>query len=122
MPLRYVFDEHLRGRTWHAVQSHNRTGKYLLDAVRVGDPADLPLGADDTTILQWAERTQRILVSRDVHTIPDRLADHLSRGHHSPGVFMIRAGCTVPEVIAFLQDAAYSSESAEWQDRVEFIP
>jgi len=51
MELRYLLDEHLRGPLWRAVQWHNRRGVCPLDAVRVGDPIDLPLGADDLRIL-----------------------------------------------------------------------
>jgi hypothetical protein len=100
MALRYVFDEHLRGPLWRAVQWHNTSGVYRLDVVRIGNPADLPLGIDDPTILVWAE----------------------SAGRHSPGVFMIRPLSTLPELVTFLRDAAYASEPAEWRDRIQFIP
>jgi hypothetical protein len=122
MTLRYVFDEHLRGPLWHAVQSHNSTGLYPLDVVRVGDAVDLPLGIDDPTLLQWAEREQRILITFDADSIPAHLADHLSNGRHSPGVFMVRPNSSLPQLVAFLRDAAYASEPSEWQDQVRFIP
>ncbi len=56
MALRFLLDEHLRGPLWHAIQRHNLSSSDSLDVVRVGDPADLPLGSDDPTILAWAER------------------------------------------------------------------
>ena len=91
-----------------------------LDVVRVGDPPDLPLGCDDPTILAWAEREQRILISRD-EQLPKRLADHLGAGHHSPGVFLARQA-PYAEIIEFLVCRAYASEPAEWRDQVAFIP
>ncbi len=48
--LRYVLDEHLRGPLWRAIQWHNSSGVYPLDVVRVGDPADLPLGMEDPAL------------------------------------------------------------------------
>jgi hypothetical protein len=122
MPLRYVLDEHLRGPLWRALQWHASSGVYPLDVVRVGDPADLPLGSDDLELLAWAEREQRILLTYDTDTMPLHLADHLAAGRHSPGVFIIRPHSTLPQIIAFLRDAAYASEPWEWQDRIQFIP
>jgi hypothetical protein len=122
MTLRYMLDEHLRGPLWRAIQWHNNSGVYPLDVVRIGDPTDLPLGIRDAELLLWAEREQRILVTHDLDTMPAHLADHLAAGRHSPGVFMIRPHSTLPQVVSFLRDAAYASEPAEWQDRVQFIP
>lgn len=122
MPLRYLLDEHLRGPLWRTIQWHNNSGVYPLDVVRVGDPPDLPFGSDDPTLLLWAEREQRILVTHDPDTMPRHLADHLAAGHHSPGVFMLRPHSTLPQILSFLQDAAYASEPEEWQDRIQFIP
>jgi hypothetical protein len=122
MVLRYVLDEHLRGPLWRAIQWHNRSGVYPLDVVRVGDPADLPLGIDDAALLAWAERERRILVTQDRDSMANHLAEHLAAGRHSPGVFMIRPLTTLPLVLSFLRDAAYASESAEWADLIEFIP
>lgn len=122
MPLRYLLDEHLRGPLWRAIQWLNNSGVYPLDVVRVADPPDLPLGSDDPTLLQWAEREQPILVTHDADTMPRHLADHLAAGRHSPGVFMLRPHSTLPQILSFLQDAAYASEPEEWQDRIQFIP
>jgi len=122
MPLRYLLDEHLRGPLWRAIQWHNSRGVYPLDAVRVGDSADLPLATEDPQLLLWSEREQRILVTHDLDTMPAHLADHLAAGHHSPGILMIRPRSTLPAIITFLVDAGYASEPQEWQDRLQFIP
>src|SRR5947209_3241076 len=102
MPLRYVLDEHLRGPLWRAIQWHNSSGVYPIDVTRVGDPVDLPLGADDPALLQWAEREQHILVSHDLDTMALHLADHLAAGRHSPGVFLIRPFSSLPQTVSFL--------------------
>ena len=122
MAFRYILDEHLRGPLWRAILWHNSTGVYPLDVVRVGDPADLPLGSGDPELMVWAEQEQRILVTHDPDTTPTHLADHLAAGRHSPGVFMIRPHSTLPQIVSFLRDAAYASEAEEWQDRIQLIP
>jgi hypothetical protein len=90
MPLRFVLDENQRGLLWQAVIRHNQVSGYLLDAIRVGDPPDLPFGSVDPDILLWSEREVRILVSFDKSTLAGHLAEHLRTGHHSPGIFMLR--------------------------------
>ena len=122
MPLRFVLDENQRGLLWRAVVRHNEAGVYPLDAVRVGDPTDLPLGSTDPDILLWSEREDRILISFDKTTLAGHLADHLQSGHHSPGVYMLRRGSRLSPVVAHLALVAYASDAWEWQDRIEFIP
>ena len=122
MFLRYVLDEHLRGPLWRAIQWHNGRGQYPLDVVRVGDPADLPLGAEDPLILLWIEREQRILVTHDPDSMANHLTAHLDAGHHAPGIFIVRPHSTLPQIVTFLVDAAYASRLEEWKDRISFIP
>ena len=122
MPIRFVLDEHLRGPLWRAIQRHNARGEDPLDVVRVGEPPDLPLGADDPAVLAWAEREHRILVTCDKNTIPTHLAAHLAGGHRSPGVFMLRPMWSVRAVVELLVLVAYASEEHEWQDRVVYVP
>lgn len=122
MLLRYLLDEHLRGVLWQAVQSHNAQGVHPIDVLRVGDSPDLLLGATDPEILQWAEREGRLLVSRDESTMKTHLVDHLQAGRMSPGVFLIRRGSTLADVVFFLVAAVYASDPVEWQDQYSYIP
>ena len=56
MALAYLLDENLRGPLWRAIELHNRRGSLPLDAIRVGDPDELPLSTTDAEILAWADR------------------------------------------------------------------
>jgi len=90
--------------------------------VSIGDSPDLPRGIDDPDILIWAERVARNLVSHDLSTLPNFLSEHLRDHGHSPGVFLIRHGSSVREIIDVLVLICYASESWEWADRCQFIP
>jgi hypothetical protein len=120
--LRFVLDEHLRGRLWWAIDRHNLGGGLPIDAVRVGDPPDLPLGTPDPDILLWAERDGRIVITLDVHTMPAHLANHLATGHHSPGVFLVRQGASLAQIVSYLELAAHAGDPADYIDRVTYIP
>ena len=70
MPLEFLLDEHFRGLFFRHIQRYNARHELKINAVRVGDPTDLPLGADDRQILAWAQRENRILISLDGSTLP----------------------------------------------------
>lgn len=122
MSLTFLLDENLPGRVVRAIQRHNLASEMPLDAVRVGDMPELPLGADDPTVLLWAESAGRILISEDKHTLPNHLEVHLAAGRHSPGVFLVRPTISLPAFIEYLVLVAHLTEPFEWQDRVTFIP
>lgn len=122
MPLTFLLDENLPSRLWRAIQRHNENNVDILDVVRVGQFDDLPFSTDDPSILRWVERKGRILITEDKSTMPAHLAAHLNEGHHCPGVFMVRPGTRVPDLLEFLLLVAYASQSVEWEDRIEYIP
>jgi hypothetical protein len=122
MPLAYVLDEHLRGLLWDAIRQHNAGGVNVIDVTRVGDPADLPLGTQDPDLLLWAERENRVVVTRDWNTMPGHLANHLQGGHHSPGVFILRRGLSLPQLVDILVLTAYAVDPAEARDQVRYLP
>jgi hypothetical protein len=122
MSLRFVLDENQRGLLWRAIVRYNQAAVAPVDVIRVGDPPDLPLGSTDPDVLSWCERENRILVSFDKSTLADHLAVHLQAGGHSPGIFMLRRGSRLSQVVSHLALVAHASEAWEWSDRIEFIP
>jgi predicted nuclease of predicted toxin-antitoxin system len=120
--LLFLLDEHLRGPLWHAIQRHNLLGGLHIDAVRVGDSSDLPLGADDRAILEWAQQNDRILVTQDKHTMAKHLADHVQTGRSSPGVLVIRANTSLRPVLEILALAAHAGSQDDFAEVVTFIP
>jgi hypothetical protein len=119
--LRYLFDEHLRGPLWNALQRHNLQAELPLDVIRVGDSPDVPLASSDRDILNWTELHERILVSHDKSTLPVHLADHLRDGRHCPGIFILLGRTAMPELLEILTLAAYASDPAEWRDRIQYV-
>lgn len=121
MPLRYLLDENQRGVLWTVIQRHNTRGIDAIDAVRVGDLPDLPLGSTDDVILQWAEQEQRILVTFDKSSMTRHLQEHLAAGNHCPGIFMISSDDKPLDVLDFLVLAAHASEPVEWRDWIKYL-
>jgi hypothetical protein len=120
--IAFVFDENLRGPPLAAVRRHNRSGLPPVDATEVGEPADLPRGTPDPTLLVWAETNGRIVVTLDRQTMPTHLADHLAAGRHSPGVILVRTGTGLRELVDELMTATHAGFPADYADQVTFIP
>ena len=122
MPLRYLLDENLRGPLWSAMISANARSPRPLEIIRIGDAADLPLGRSDPEILLWAERHGYVLVSADLRTIPRHLDDHLERGGHTPGVFLVGLPCVIPELVEWRFLLADEPDEDQWRDRITYLP
>ncbi len=122
MPLAFLLDEHLRGDLWDHVQSHNRASDLLIDAERIGDPRDLPLGTKDPEVLIWADENERIVLSRDFRTMPGHFEVHYAAGRRSPGVALLRPSASLQEIVSYLAVATYAAEAYEFADAVRVIP
>jgi hypothetical protein len=122
MALRYLLDENERGILWSAILRHNTSSAKPLHAERVGDPLDLPLGSGDPEILRWAEREGYVVVTRDQDTMPGFLWDHLANGGHLPGMFAIRPGARLRDVLDWLVVAADTGDDDQWLDQLVYIP
>jgi hypothetical protein len=122
MALRYLLDENERGALWSAIVRHNASSAEPLQADRVGDRLDLPLGIGDPEILRWAEREGSVVVTRDQDTMPGFLWDHLANGGHLPGMFVIRPRTRLQDVLAWLILAADTGDDDQWRDQLVYIP
>jgi hypothetical protein len=122
LAVAFLLDEHFRGLLFGAIQRHNVTGGRPLDAEQVGDPDDLPLGTLDPDILTWTERNGRIVITHDARTMIADFIAHLAAGRHSPGLFVVRPGCSIGQIVAFLELATYAGDPADYADQVKFIP
>src|SRR5438128_2200982 len=83
--LLFLLDEHLRGPLWPAILRHNAQGGLLIDAVRVGDPPDLPLGSDDP-----AARAVLLVARRPERRAPRSVIGALGVRHHGSVTFWRR--------------------------------
>jgi hypothetical protein len=120
--LTFLLDEHLRGKLQQAIVQHNARGADIIDAIGVGDPPDLPLGSSDPDILTWAEREGRLLLTRDVHTMPVHFAQRLQAGRRSPGLLVLKSGCSLTAVVAALALIAHAGDPVDYIDQMNFIP
>jgi predicted nuclease of predicted toxin-antitoxin system len=68
-----------------------------LDIIPLRD-TDL-LGKDDPTILEWAASQGRIVLTRDVSTLPDFAYERVAKELPMPGVFVLRLKASLAQLI-----------------------
>ena len=91
-----------------------------LDIVRVQD-VELS-GADDPTVLDWAARTGRILLTHDVKTITQYAYERVRAGLPMPGVFAVSRAVVISVAIEDLVLLAECSLDDEWDGQVRYLP
>lgn len=78
--------------------------------------------ADDATVLEWAAREGRIVVTHDVATMADLAFERIATGLPMPGLFEIPATVSRSSIIDDLLLIAAASSSEDWRDSVRFLP
>lgn len=121
--LNFLFDENVPRKVLDAVRRHNSfTPAYPLDAIAVGESWAPPFGTLDPEILKWIEVEGRLLVTRDIRSMPIHLEDHLANGGDVPGILEIRPGTTIPKILDALQLVAHAGLADDFKNRIVFVP
>jgi hypothetical protein len=91
-----------------------------LDIVRL---QDIGLsGADDPTVLEWAARQERVLLTHDVSTITKYAYDRVRVGQPMPGVFEVSRNVPIGRAIEDILLLAECSLDGEWEGQVRYLP
>ena len=90
------------------------------DMVRVQD-AGLE-GADDPTVLEWAAREGRILLTHDVNTLTAFAYRRIAQGLPMPGVFEVSLKVPISVAIEDILLLAECSVEGEWEGQVNYLP
>jgi hypothetical protein len=91
-----------------------------LDARTVMDAA--LTGADDPTVLEWAAREKRVLLTHDVRTMTRFAYERVDREEAMPGVIEVLARAAIGEVVEDLVLVVQCSEPEDLRDRVLYVP
>ena len=114
--IRLAVDENFNGKIVEGLLQR----KPNLDLVRVQDVE--VSGADDPTVLEWAARERRILLTHDVSTMTRFAYERVGRGESMPGVIEVGDHLPIGHVIDDLLLLVECSREGEWEGRVDFFP
>ena len=91
-----------------------------LDIVRIQDVG--LSGADDPTVLEWAAREGRVLLTHDVSTITKYAYERVRAGQPMPGVFEVGRNVPIGRAIEDILLLAEYSFDDEWEGQVRYLP
>jgi hypothetical protein len=91
-----------------------------VDIVRVQD-AGLS-ESDDPTILEWAAKNARVLLTHDVSTITRYAYERVTDGKSMPGVFEVSRKVPIGVAIEEIVLLAECSLDGEWDGQVRYLP
>jgi hypothetical protein len=91
-----------------------------LDILRAQD-AGLS-GADDATVLEWAARGGRVLLTHDASTITYYAFERVRAGKSMPGVFEVGREVAVSVAVEEILLLAECSLEGEWEGQVRYLP
>jgi hypothetical protein len=114
--LRMLADENFRGAIVRGLTERRTT----IDLVRVQD-VGLRQQADEV-VLNWAAENNRIVLTHDRSTMPDRAYERMVHGLRMPGMFVIDDRRQVRAAIEELLLIDECSEMIDWSERVVYLP
>ena len=114
--LRFLSDENFNGDIVRGLLLH-RAG---IDLVRTQDVG--LSGVDDPSVLAWAAKNNRIILSHDRATMPAHAFARVTAGQSMPGVFIVSDRLPTGQVIKELLLIDSCSVQTEWAGLVLFLP
>jgi predicted nuclease of predicted toxin-antitoxin system len=115
--LRLLADENLDNDIVRGTQ-RRRPGLDILRAQSAGLSE-----ADDPAILAWAAQERRVVLTHDVTTMTRFAIERIRRSEPMAGLFIVRQeGAALSRIIEDLLLLDECSETAEWVDRIEYLP
>ena len=114
--LRLAADENLNNDIIRGILRRNPE----VDIVRVQD-AGLS-GGDDPTVLEWAAKQGRILITHDVGTVTRYAYERVRSGKSMPGVFEVSrslpTGAAIEDILLLVE----CSLEGEWEGQIRYLP
>lgn len=91
-----------------------------IDLIRMQDHG--LAGIEDPDLLEWAAKSDRVLLTHDANTIPAFAYQRVDSGLSMPGVFIVGKSVPIGIVIADIVLIARTSLDGEWEGQVRHLP
>ena len=115
---RFLIDENISPQYRTQLLNHEPS----LTVLVIGDEDAPPKSTPDPEILEWCEQHQFSLITNNRESMPQHLSDHLSAGHHVPGIFTINLEVPMGKIIEELLLIAGASDADKYIDQITYIP
>ena len=115
---RYLIDENISGIYRTQLLHHEPS----LTVLMIGDEGAPVRGTSDPEILHWCERNHFNLITNNRRSMPKHLDDHLTAGHHVPGIFTINLNVSIGLIIEQIILITGASHEDEFLDQIVYVP
>jgi hypothetical protein len=92
----------------------------VIDVIRAQD-AGLK-GVDDATLLAWAAKQDRVLLTHDVSTLTAHAYHRVMKGEPMPGVFEVSRNVPMRTAVEDILLLTECSNPGEWEGQVRYLP
>lgn len=114
--IRVVADENLNGKLLRELIKLLP----LLDIIRVQDTEIFQ--ADDATVLAWAAKERRVLLTHDVQTLLNDAYKRIENGQPMPGVIAIADEASIGIVLNDLEVMIAAGGEEDFRNQVRYVP
>ena len=114
--IAFAADEDLDNHIVRGLRHHRPD----IDIVRVQDSE--ASGASDEDVLDWAARSNRVLLSHDASTMTAAAYARIARGDPMPGVIIVPQSLSLANALDDLLLIAQCSVASDWENQVRFLP
>ncbi|RMI07081.1 MAG: hypothetical protein D6681_07940 [Calditrichaeota bacterium] len=116
--IKFLLDEHVNPRLKRAV-------KKIFPEITIwmiGDPGAPSKSSKDPEILLWCEAHDFVLITNNRATMPVHLKNHLKKGKHVPGIFILNPNMSLAETAEELALIWAASDMEEYQNLILYLP
>ena len=114
--IRFLADENFYNHIVRGLRQRNNE----LDIVRI---QNIGLsGVEDTTVLDYAFKENRILLTHNAETIPRFAYERDKAGQKIPAIFIIKQDTLISQVMEDILLAYECSKFDEWEGKIFYLP
>ena len=114
--IHFLADENFNNHIVRGLRQRNNE----LDIIRI---QDIGLsGGDDPTVLDYAFKEKRILLTHDAETIPRFAYERDKAGQQIPAIFIIKQDILISQVIEDILTVYECSKIDEWEGKIFYLP
>jgi len=114
--IRFLADENLNNHIIRGIKLRDSE----IDIIRI---QDIGLsGTDDPTVIEYALRENRILLTHDVDTIPRFAYNRIRVGKEIPAIFIIRQDIWISQVIENILLIYECCDETELKGKILYLP
>jgi len=113
----FLLDEHITP----VIQSQLAAREPGIHILAIGQPGAPPKGTPDAELLLWIEQHNYLLVTANRSSMPGHLRDHLSAGHHVPGILILPRHWDLSRALDELHLIWTASLPDEYRDQIVYL-